>query len=160
MRLGQATSKALSTIGITKDRVTAVAQATGLVPPGQDCGCKGREATLDRVGDSIARTIRRYTLRPAEESSYYFDLPDTGPDPAVPLQSQRSAMHMGTPTSRQPSTIWIDGRQYLNLTNRMSVPHTVQDMQYVAQCDGVVSNTIEVDRWADEQGITVVRHDG
>lgn len=47
--LGDMVAAGLSAVGITKDRVQAVAQAVGV----KDCGCPGRQAALNRLGAKL-----------------------------------------------------------------------------------------------------------
>jgi hypothetical protein len=47
--LGDRVASALSAVGITKDRAQAVANAVGV----KDCGCRGRQEALNRIGYQI-----------------------------------------------------------------------------------------------------------
>lgn len=47
--LGDMVASGLSAVGITKDRVQAVAQAVGV----KDCGCAKRQAALNRLGEKL-----------------------------------------------------------------------------------------------------------
>ena len=65
LHLGAMATKALSAVGITKERVSAAI--------GKDCGCTNRAATLDYVGASISRAVERaanYALNFAAPSHY------------------------------------------------------------------------------------------
>jgi hypothetical protein len=47
--LGDCVASALDAVGITKERVSAVAAAVGIA----DCGCDNRQAWLNRVGHAV-----------------------------------------------------------------------------------------------------------
>lgn len=47
--LGDIMASGLAAIGVTKERVQAVASAVGV----KDCGCKGRQAALNKLGEKL-----------------------------------------------------------------------------------------------------------
>lgn len=70
MKLGSLIKSALSAIGVTESRVTSLGHATGLVRPGEDCGCSRRAAKMDRWSENAVRWLRVYVpIRPPNPSS-------------------------------------------------------------------------------------------
>ena len=47
--LGDRVADGLAALGITKERVQAVASAVGI----KDCGCRGRQAALNKLGEKL-----------------------------------------------------------------------------------------------------------
>lgn len=47
--LGDMVASGLAAVGITKERAQAVASAVGV----KDCGCRGRQAALNKLGEKL-----------------------------------------------------------------------------------------------------------
>lgn len=59
MKPGTAIAKALKTIGVTPQRVTAAGQSIGLLGEDADCGCDQRAAAIDELAAKASRVVRK-----------------------------------------------------------------------------------------------------
>jgi len=104
MKLGKATTKVLSSVGVTKERVAKIATKTGLIKEGEDCGCDGREEGLDDFGDGVVNFFSASDKYPVQD--------DEGPppEPLNPRPKRKLKVPLRDGMASFPEGTFLDAR--------------------------------------------------